>query len=110
MRRRAALAALALLASACMPDADAPGGPGVPGGPVPPPKGRGQAQAATAVIDASGGSFSLQGATSETMTVTVPPGALTAPTPFTLTLISNTAPGGYGDAFRIGAPAGLRLA
>ena len=110
MRRRAALVAIALLASACIPDADAPGGPGVPGGPVPPPKGRRQAQVATAIIDASGGSLSLQGTTSETMTVTVPPGAVGAATPFSLTLITNTAPGAYDSAFRIEAPAGLQLA
>ncbi|HEY6913002.1 MAG TPA: hypothetical protein VI356_26720 [Myxococcales bacterium] len=108
--RCAALAAVALLASACIPDADVPGGPGIPGGPVPPPKGRRQAQVATAVIDASGGSLSLQGTTSETMTVTVPPGAVAAPTSFSLTSITNTAPGGYDSAFRIEAPAGLQLA
>jgi hypothetical protein len=109
-RRRTALVAIALLASACMPEADAPGGPGVPGGPVPPPKGRGQAQVATAIIDAGGGSLSLQGTTSETLTVTLPPGAVAAPTSFSLTLITNTAPGGYDSAFRIEAPAGLQLA
>lgn len=82
----------------------APGGPGLPGGPVPPPRGSTHATVA-GTIDASGGSLSLPG-----FTMVLPAGAISAPIDFTLDSITDTAPGGTGAAFRISAPAGTQLA
>lgn len=99
--RLSGLAALALVA-ACGLDGEAPGGPGLPGGPVPPPRGRGSAVTATAVIDAAGGTVSLA-VGSQTLTVTVPTGALEGSATVTLEEISNTAPASVGSAFRVTA-------
>ncbi|HSN89607.1 MAG TPA: hypothetical protein VLS93_00125, partial [Anaeromyxobacteraceae bacterium] len=45
------------------------------------------------------------------LTVSVPAGAISAPTDFTIQVITNTAPSGVGNAFRITTvPAGVVLA
>ena len=57
---------------------------------------------ASKVIDATGGSIS---SADGRMTVTVPAGAVAAASSFTIQPITNQAPGGVGDAYRLG-PAG----
>src|SRR5689334_1468389 len=44
------------------------------------------------------------------LTLTVPAGAVDADTDFTITPISNTAPGGQGSAYRVGPDAVVLLA
>jgi hypothetical protein len=56
----------------------------------------------TAVIDATGGSITSPDAR---LTVIVPPGAVAAATTFSIQPITNQAPGGVGNAYRLG-PAG----
>jgi hypothetical protein len=58
---------------------------------------------ASKLIDATGGSITSDDAR---LTVTVPAGAVAAATTFTLQPINNEAPGGIGNAYRLG-PAGM---
>ena len=105
--RASALAVVALVA-AC--GGGTAGGPGFPGAPPPPPKGQSSALSTSGTVDAAGGSLSLTDPGGEIFTATWPPNAVSAPTAFTLTGITTTAPGGLDGAFRIGAPAGTTLA
>ncbi|MFT3915175.1 MAG: hypothetical protein QM704_13950 [Anaeromyxobacteraceae bacterium] len=76
------------------------------GGPQPSPRGVPTGRAASLVIGAAGGSVTSPDGV---LTVEVPAGAVAADTDFTITEITNTAPGGIGNAYRL-APAGLELA
>ena len=104
-RCRALWAPVALIAAAC--GGGGPGGAGVPGAPPPPPKGR-PISAVAVTIGSEGGSLSLAGPGGETLTVSIPPRALAAPTSITLEGITMTAVGAI-DAFRLG-PSGVQLA
>lgn len=94
--RQTALAALALLVAACS-DKSAYPQPSRFGSPTGASK--------DLVIGPAGGSLS---SADGLLTLTVPAGAVAANTDFSITAISNTAPGGQGSAYRIG-PDGVAL-
>ena len=108
MRRAAQLAGAALVLLAACVASDKPGGPGLPGGPTPPPRGRPTGLISSVVIGPAGGSLSLT-ASGGALTMAVPAGALAAAVTFS---ISEIVPvgllGGVGSGFRI-APSGTPL-
>ena len=95
--RAAPAVALAALLSAC-----SGGGVAAPAGAS---RGTPRGPSITRTVDASGGSFTSDDGL---LTVTVPAGAVTAPTDFSITAITNTAPAALGSGYRLG-PAGLAL-
>lgn len=101
----AALGAL-VLASGCLPD----GGPGDGGAadsrPVPAAQGAPLGAPAVATIGEAGGTLA---STDARLTLSIPAGAVSAPTAFSIQEITNTAPGGVGSAYRI-EPHGAALA
>ena len=101
MRLRPALLALTISCGAGL----SPAGPGIPGGPVPPPKGTPTGKRVTFGIGPAGGIAALDG-----LTVTIPEGALTTTVVFELTEVTASGLiGGVGNAFRIDA-GGAQLA
>lgn len=99
---RAPLAILLLAAAAC----GSKGGKTWSGRPEPSPVGRPLGKLVTSAIGASGGTLVSDDGQ---LTVVIPAGAVAAPVDFTVEEITNTAPGGQGNAYRIG-PAGTLLA
>ncbi len=104
MRRPAQLAGAAFALLAACVASDKPGGPGLPGGPTPPPRGRPTGLIASVVIGPAGGALSLT-ASAGALTMAVPAGALAAAVTFT---ISEIVPvgllGGVGSGYRIDPP------
>ena len=111
MRRRGSLCwAFFALVAACGP-AWVPGGPGIPGGPVPPSRGRASGLSAMATIGPAGGTLALVASDGGSLTMTVPAGALGAAVNFTIDEIA-TDPlvliGAIGRGYRLG-PVGAPL-
>ncbi len=108
--RRPALAGVALALLAACGAGDQPGGPGLPGGPTPPPRGRTTGLTASAAIGPAGGSISLI-ASAGALTLTIPAGALSAAVTFSLSeIIPVGLLGGVGSGYRIdplGTPVSL---
>lgn len=108
MRLPGAIAAAALaLLCACGPAGELAGGPGLPGGPTPPPRGHPSGLPTSLVVGPDGGTVSqsslLDGGS---ISVVVPPGALAAPTDVTITELSGNPPAGaVGSVWQIGPPA-----
>lgn len=104
-KRRGWLPLLALAGAALACDSGThPAGPGLPGGPTPPPAGRRTALSASASLDASGGELTLAAAAAGggALTVVVPPGALAGPATLTLTELAGDGPVGLsGSAYRL---------
>ena len=104
--RRSCWAVCALLA-ACGPGA-IPGGPGIAGGPVAPPRGNPTGLTAAGPIGPAGGSVKLIASDGGSLTATVPPGALAATINFTIDEIV-TDPlvllGATGKGYRLGPAA-----
>jgi len=72
-------------------------GPSTPeGGPIGPPSRK--------LVDAAGGSVT---SADGVLTVTIPPGALSTPTDIVIQAITNGAPQGQGNAYRVGPPSQL---
>ncbi|HEX8780607.1 MAG TPA: hypothetical protein VF728_05510, partial [Nocardioides sp.] len=98
-RRRAALPVLLIVALACGLGSDGPGDPGVVGlTPVPTPRGEPLGPPTSQTISAEGGTLSTPDGA---LTLSVPAGAVTSPTEFTITPIENTARGAVAGAFRL---------
>src|SRR4051812_23033974 len=96
-----------LLAAACACSGPQPAGPGLPGGPIPPPAGRPTGRSGSLSIGSSGGTLPFIASDGSSLTLSVPPGALSAAVEFTIEEITTTALAAVGSAFRIlpGSPA-----
>ena len=106
-RRRAALPVLLIVALACGLGGDGPSDPTNVGMvPVPTKAGEPIGPPATATISTEGGTLSTPDGA---LTVTIPAGAVAAPTEFSITPIVNTARGALSGAFRLG-PEGTTFA
>src|SRR5205807_8466966 len=104
---------LACLVAACG-GAGTPAGPGITGGPVPPPRSRTTGLTAGTVIGPEGGTLTLDDTANGngSLTIAIPPGAVSAPVNFTLDQIAvdpAAVLGAVGPGYRIG-PAGTTLA
>ena len=105
--RRAAL--VAVFAAAC--GGAAPGGPGIAGGPIAPPRGSATGLSATGNIGPAGGSVSLVASDTGQLQLTVPAGAVSAAADFTIEEIAVSGlPGAVGVGYRVTGPALLAAA
>lgn len=94
---------LAAFLVACGPIAEQAGGPGLPGGPPPPPRGHPTGSPRTLVIDGDGGVLIQPSLTDGgSITVTVPPGALAGPVDIVVTELAGSPPlGVVGSVWQI---------
>lgn len=99
---------LVAAALACGPSGPPPAGPGLPGGPIPPPAGETLGSPASKLVGPAGDTLFLTSAGGASLTVVIPPGALSTEVDVTLTEISSTALGAVGSAYRL-EPATLPL-
>lgn len=102
-------AAIALALAAACGRVDPPAGPGIPGAPLPPPRGKPTGLSVSGAIDAAGGSLSFT-ASAGSLLLTVPAGALASSVTFTISeIVPAGLLGGVGSGYQID-PAGTPLA